>query len=74
MKRKFDRTNVFGQEQFSSFFEKLTMKANDILIGGLALVFIITGGLTLALIYQNTWGWIFILIACVFYPVLLFVL
>lgn len=67
-KRVFDRTNQYGAEQFSSFGGKLTARANDNLIFGLAITLLFGGLLTLAVTYESTWGWIVLL------PVYLFML
>jgi hypothetical protein len=67
-KRKFDRTNEFGVERFSSYWSKLSLKIKDGLLGGIAILFLSSGLLTLAIQNQDTWGWIVVL------PVSLFIL
>ena len=57
-KRQFDRTNQFGVEQFSSFWDKLRSKMKDGLLGGTSLVFLSGGLLVLAFHYQDSWGWV----------------
>jgi hypothetical protein len=47
-KRKFDRTNEFGVERFSSYWSKLSLKIKDGLLGGIAILFLSSGLLTLA--------------------------
>ena len=60
-KRKFDRTNNFGVEQFSSFWGKLGAKTKDGLIGVTALMLLSSGLLILAFRFQDSWGWIVLL-------------
>ena len=67
-KRVFDRTNQYGVEQFSSFWEKLVAKAKEKLIFSIAITLLFGGLLILASAYESTWGWIVLL------PVSLFVL
>ena len=65
-KRKFDRTNEFGVERFSSYWSKLSLKIKDGLLSGVAILFLSSGLLTLAIQNQDTWGWIVVLPVCLF--------
>lgn len=67
-KRVFDRTNQYGDEQFSGFRGKLIAKAKDKLIFGIAITLLFGGLLAVAFAYEATWGWIVLL------PVYLFML
>lgn len=71
-KRQFDRTNQFGVEQFSSFWDKLRSKMKDGLIGGTSWVFLAGGLLILAFRYQDSWGWVILLPVCAILLLLLF--
>lgn len=63
-RRKFDRTNEFGVEQFQSYGGKLGARFKDGLLG-LASIFLVSSGiLILAFQYQDSWGWIVLLPAC----------
>ena len=59
--RKFNRTNAFGVEQFTSYSGKLKSKAKDGLLVGLAVFFTIFGMMMLAFHYEDSWGWIVII-------------
>lgn len=60
-KRKFDRTNSTGIEQFTDFSGKVKSKTKDSVLAGLAIIFIIFGVMMLAFSYKDTWGWIVII-------------
>ena len=60
-KRKFDRTNSAGIEQFRSFGIKLKSVFFDGFLGWLALLCNIAGVLLLAWQFQDSWGWIILL-------------
>jgi hypothetical protein len=64
--RKFDRTNQFGIEQFSSFSGKLVSKLKDGLLALLSIFLLTFGVMILAFHYQNSWGWLAILPAYAF--------
>ena len=70
-KRKFDRTNAFGVEQFPSYFRKLVAGAKDGVLGGGSLIFSCSGVLLLAFRYVDSWGWIVVLPVCAFLLVVL---
>ena len=56
-KRKFERTNQFGVEQFPSYRRKLTATAMDRLVGFGSFGLLTAGILFLAFRYEDTWGW-----------------
>jgi len=60
-RRKFERTNVFGVEQFHSFGGKLTAKVFDGFLSWFSVIFLFSGLLILAIQYADTWGWIVLL-------------
>ena len=64
-KRRFDRTNVFGVQQFSSYWGSLVAKAKDWLLGGAAVFLLCTGTVLLAFNHVASWGWIVALPVCV---------
>ena len=70
-KMKFDRTNQYGIEKFSSYIAKLLSKTKDGLFVGSSIFFSCVGILLLAIQHQDSWGWIIILPIC---AILLFVL
>jgi|JI10StandDraft_1071094.scaffolds.fasta_scaffold1983795_1 hypothetical protein len=55
-KRKFDRTNPGGLEQFSSYPAKLRAKVADWGLLTLSLVTAVMGVMLLATQYQDSWG------------------
>ena len=67
-KRKSDRTNASGIEQFRSFGNKMSGVFFDGLIGWVALICHCAGILILAMQFQDSWGWMVLL------PVYAFVL
>lgn len=60
-KRRLDRTNRFGAEQFSSYLVKIRAQAVDGVIN-LAAILLLSGGvLILAFEFESSWGWIVLL-------------
>jgi len=57
-KRVFDRQNVYGREEFTSYRHKLVAHSIDLLMGFVATVMLLTGILILAIEHQQSWGWI----------------
>ena len=60
-KRRFDRKNAAGIEQFSSFGGKLSARSWDAILWFLALTGLTSGVLFLAIEHASTWGWIVLL-------------
>ena len=60
-KRRFDRTNAAGIEQFSSFGGKVAARSWDAILLVVALASLTGGVLTAATEHVNTWGWIVLL-------------
>ena len=56
-KRRFDRTNQFGVEQFPSYRRKLATTSMDRIIGFGSLGLLTAGVLLLALRFEDSWGW-----------------
>jgi hypothetical protein len=67
-KRRFDRTNTFGIQQFKSYWEKIGAEAKDFTLKGLAIILMCSGMLILAFNHTDTWGLLIVL------PVLAFLL
>jgi hypothetical protein len=60
-RRKFNRTNAAGVEQFPSYVEKLSARSWDSILWILGF-FSLTGGvLFLANVHESTWGWMVLL-------------
>lgn len=57
-KRKFNRTNAFGVEQFLSYSDKVKSKTKDGLLAGLAIILTIFGVMMLSFRYADSWGWV----------------
>ncbi len=57
-KRKFDRSNPSGIEQFPSYLRKLVAKFNDFLLGFFSVGLIGIGIVLLANYYESSWGWL----------------
>ena len=57
-KRKFDRTNIYGNERFSSYMTKVASKIKDYVLNGGAIMFLGSGTLLLSYNHMATWGWI----------------
>ena len=70
-KRRFDRTNEFGVERFSSYWGKLRARAVDGAVGFAGIILLSAGTLTLALEFESSWGWVVLLPV---YAFLLFIL
>jgi hypothetical protein len=60
-KRKFDRTNAYGVEQFSSYWGKLGATTKDRFLGLSSLIFLSVGVLILAYRFEDSWGWVVML-------------
>jgi hypothetical protein len=67
-KRRFDRTNQFGVERFTSYWGKLRARSVDWVVGLAGIILLSAGALILAFEFESSWGWIVLL------PVYLFVL
>ena len=67
-KRRFDRTNHFGVERFTSYWAKLRARSVDWVVGLAGIILLSAGVLILAFEFESSWGWIVLL------PVYLFVL
>lgn len=67
-KRRFDRTNQFGVEQFPDYGAKLRGRAKDGTLRVLSIVMLTAGMLMLGFRYEDSWGWVITL------PVYLFAL
>lgn len=65
-KRKFDRKNAFGVEQFSSYWGKLGARTKDGVLGSMSVILFSIGLLMLATHYVDSWGWIVLLPAYAF--------
>lgn len=59
--RKFNRTNAFGVEQFSSYSEKVVSTTKDRFLFGSAVFLMVFGVMMLAFHYEDSWGWIVII-------------
>ena len=68
-KRKFERTNAAGIEQFASYGGKVASLLWDSILWLSAFVSVTGGVLFLANVHESTWGWI-VLLPC--YALLLF--
>lgn len=60
-KRIFDRTNLYGIQQFSSYWAKLGMKFKDGMMGIASIIFLTAGVLILANKYEDSWGWMILI-------------
>jgi hypothetical protein len=60
-KRRFDRTNAAGIEQFSSYGGKVVARFWDVIIWVFAFSSLTLGILVLAHEHVSTWGWIVLL-------------
>ncbi len=60
-KRKFDRTNAAGIEQFSSYGGKVAARLWDWVLWTSAFMCLTGGVLYLANVHESTWGWIVLL-------------
>lgn len=57
-KRRFDRTNQFGIEQFTSYWAKLGTNTKDGLLRFIALLLLSAGLVILGFRFEDSWGWI----------------
>ena len=57
-KRKFDRTNTAGIEQFKSYSGKLSARMGDIALWFAAMFCTLFGTFLIAQEHMDTWGWI----------------
>lgn len=71
-KRRFDRTNQYGIEQFPSYWAKLGTNLKDGLICLISLLLLSAGLLMLGFRFEDSWGWIVTLPVYVFMLFLLF--
>ena len=60
-KRKFDRTNTAGIEQFRSFGTKIGAILFDGIFGWMGLISLFAGVVILAIQFEDSWGWIVLL-------------
>ena len=60
-KRKFDRTNQAGIEQFKGYAGKLAAGLGDGILWLLAVACVMGGVIGLAVVHDSTWGWIVLL-------------
>lgn len=60
-KRKFDRTNKAGIEQFKGYSGKLLARLGDGILFVLALACVMGGVIGLAFVHNSTWGWVVLL-------------
>ena len=60
-RRRFDRTNEFGIERFSSYWNKLVARTKDGILWALSVSTMISGALIIAFQYQDSWGAIVVL-------------
>ena len=60
-KRKFDRTNAAGIEQFNGYSGKLFARLVDGMLFIIALACVMGGVIGLAFVHHSTWGWIVLL-------------
>ncbi len=65
-KRRFDRTNQFGVEQFPSYWAKLGANMKDGLLLFLSFALLSAGLLILGFRFEDSWGWIVTLPVYVF--------
>ena len=67
-KRRFDRTNAFGVQQFINYWSKIGAVVKDLILKSSAIILISAGILVLAFNHTDSWGLLIVL------PVLAFVL
>ena len=60
-KRKFDRTNAAGIEQFKGYSVKLSAQLGDGILWLLAVACLMWGVIGLAVVHTSTWGWLVLL-------------
>lgn len=71
-KRRVDRTNQFGVEQFPSYWAKLSTNIKDGLIRFISLLLLSAGLVILGFRFEDSWGWIVTLPVYAFMLFLLF--
>ena len=71
-KRRFDRTNQFGVEQFQSYWDKLGTQIKEGLLRYVSLLLLSAGLVILGFRYEDSWGWIITLPVYAFMLFLLF--
>lgn len=71
-KRRFDRTNQFGVEQFPSYWSKLGANLKDGLLRFVSLLILSAGLVILGFQFEDSWGWIVTLPVYAFMLFLLF--
>lgn len=71
-KRRFDRTNQFGVEQFQSYWDKLGTQIKEGLFRYVSLLLLSAGLIVLGFRYEDSWGWIVTLPVYAFMLFLLF--
>ena len=71
-KRRFDRTNQFGVEQFSSYLVKLGVNIKDGALRYVSLILLTSGIVILGFRFEDSWGWIVTLPVYAFMLFLLF--
>lgn len=65
-KRRFERTTIYGTEQFPSYRHKATAKLMDALIWGLGLGGLVSATLLIFMEYAPFWGFLMLLLAAAF--------
>jgi hypothetical protein len=71
-KRRFDRTNQFGVEQFQSYRDKLGTQIKEGLLRYVSLLLLSAGLVILGFRYEDSWGWVVTLPVYAFMLFLLF--
>ena len=71
-KRRFDRTNQYGIEQFPSYWAKMSTNIKDGLLCSISLLLLSAGLLILGFRFEDSWGWIVTLPVYAFMLFLLF--
>ena len=65
-KRRFDRTTIYGTEQFPSYRHRAGAKLMDALLWGLGLGGLLSATLLLFMEYAPVWGFLMLLLAVAF--------
>ncbi len=65
-KRRFERTTIYGTEQFPSYRHKASAKLLDGLIWGLGLGGLVSATLLIFMVYAPFWGFLMLLLAAAF--------
>ena len=71
-KKRFNRTNHYGVQQYSSYWAKLAALIKEKLLTGAAVLSICSGITLLAFNHVESWGWIVVLPVYAFVIFLLF--